>query len=174
MITFRNISENDLEMIGRWREKPRIDSVMTTHYTYDPIKQKAWYDKIFNSGLECFNWIILDSDIPVGFINLQNFNRNERYTEWGWYIGADNFFFGSIIPCYLYNMLFLKSNWIDTICAVVRSHNKSVIKLNLSYGYRIVKIGNDDGMVYMELDRDTWASNKRWHKLNMIITGDQP
>jgi len=171
MITFRTISEDDIEMIGRWRQKPRIDSMMSTHYTYDPIKQKEWYDKIFGPGLDCFHWIILDSDRPVGFLNLQKFDKDRRYTEWGWYIGEDDFNFGSIIPCYLYNLLFNVSNLVDTIGAVVKKTNRNVIKLHLCHGYRLVKIDYD--MVYLELDKDTWLDNKRWHNLNMII-GEKP
>lgn len=172
MIKFRPIFIADLEMIGRWRSKPRINAVMNTHYDYCPKKQMEWYESICERGMKRFHWLILDDERPVGVMNLADyrpvFQKNpgmyEGETSWGFYIGEDDFKFGAIVPAYLYNHLFLDDYIIDIIHAEVRNNNKGVIKLHLSMGYVIDNIGIET--TNMILYRPEWLKQKKWHNLS--------
>lgn len=154
-------------MVGKWREKPRINHVMASKFTYCPIAQLQWYQRLFDKGMDAYNWIILDDCKPVGLINLADFNPNEGTTSWGFYIGDESFRFGPMIPPYLYNKLFLDYSRIHTIKAQVLWHNKHVIKLHLRHGYTID--GLEDDTLHMRLSKSSWACQTRWHDQKMII-----
>lgn len=167
MIRFRKIEPYDLEMVGRWREKPRINAVMASQVTYNYLNQLNWYNRLFDSGYDGLNWIILDDTKPVGLICLSDFKPCLGTTSWGFYIGDDSFNLGAMIPPYLYNKLFLEHSKIETIKAQVLFHNKKVIKLHLSHGYTIDGLENDT--LHMRLTKPAWSCQKRWHGLKMII-----
>lgn len=167
MITFRKIDVPDLHMIGKWREKPRINDVMTSKYTYFPVVQLSWYERLVHKGMDEYNWIILEDDRPVGLINLADFKPYEGETSWGFYIGDDSFKFGPMIPPYLYNKLFIDDSKIHTIKAQVLWHNQKVIKLHLKHGYTID--GMEDDTMHMRLSKTSWACQTRWHDSKMVI-----
>ena len=167
MIRFRKLEPYDLGMVGKWREKPRINAVMASQVKYNYFSQLDWYNRLFNSGYDGLNWIILDDLRPVGLINLQDFKPAIGESSWGFYIGEDDYKMGAMIPPYLYNHLFFKYRNMHTIKAQVMFHNKRVIKLHLSHGYTIDGLENDT--LHMRLSKSSWSCQNRWHGLQMII-----
>ena len=172
MITFRHIDYEDLEMVGRWREKPRVTKYMATDCVYSEESQRKWFEGLVEKAMRKLTWVIECDFKPIGLINMADTSWMNRKTSWGYYIGEDDYtHLGAFIPCYFYNMIFSKR--FNTIQAEVFSANKPVIAMHLLHGYEIMgvdiggvkKNGKSHDITIMHLARETWESKKRFHHL---------
>ena len=85
MIELRDIEDDDLEALFRWRGEPEVDRWM---YSDPPSLEQhiAWF-RAFRADPDRMGWIISLDGRPCGSITLNGVTSPQRRAQWGWYIG---------------------------------------------------------------------------------------
>ena len=135
MISFREVGEEDAEIILRWRTSERVSKWMVTDVENDLQKQKQWLASCYNNP-SYYHWMILVNDKPAGIINVSNYSEVQKITSWGFYLGEIDFLgFGAFIPGYIYSFIFNRL-LVNRIDVEIFDDNREVIDLHLFYGYQ--------------------------------------
>ena len=167
MISFREIVIDDAKKILDWRTSERITKFLNSDMSYDVDAQKRWLEGSFNKP-NYYHWIIKYGGEDAGLLNFVDWNREDKTTSWGFYIGEESALgVGGLVPPYFYNFAFDKLS-VDKILAEVFYNNTSVIDLNLKQGYTfdpnrdhvIEKNGKTILMVCMSLDKQDFKASK--------------
>ena len=134
MIGFREIEIEDAKTILDWRTSKRITKFMNSDLNYDIDNQKRWLKGSFNKP-SYYHWMIQYGGKDVGLLNFVDWNKEERTTSWGFYIGDESALcLGGLVPPYFYNFAFDKLG-VDRVFAEVFYNNTGVIDLHLNQGY---------------------------------------
>ena len=89
-------------MILRWRTNPRVTRYMLTDIDSNIEKQQNWYNEVVLACKPIEHWIISHNNIPIGLLNLENYNSSLYQTSWSFYIGESKHqILGGLIPAYL-------------------------------------------------------------------------
>ena len=167
MISFREIVINDAKKILDWRTSERVTTFMNSDMNYDVEAQVRWLERSFNKP-SYYHWIIQYEGNDVGLLNFIDWNRKNKTTNWGFYIGEDCARgVGGLVPPYFYNFAF-DILGVDKIFAEVFYNNTDVIDLHLKQGYKfnverdhvIEKKGKSILMVCMSLDKKVFKASK--------------
>jgi UDP-4-amino-4,6-dideoxy-N-acetyl-beta-L-altrosamine N-acetyltransferase len=167
VISFREIEIEDAKTILDWRTSERVTKFMNSDMKYDVDAQKRWLEDSYNKP-SYYHWIIQYSGNDVGLLNFVDWNKENRTTSWGFYIGEDSALgVGGLIPPYFYNFAFDQLS-VDRVLAEVFYDNTGVIDLHLKQGYVfdpirdhvIEKSGRSILMVCMSLDKKEFKASK--------------
>lgn len=85
MIELRDITDDDLELLFRWRNEPEVDRWM---YSQPPTldQHRAWF-AAFRADADRRGWIISLDGRPCGSLTLTGLTSAQRRARWDWYIG---------------------------------------------------------------------------------------
>lgn len=140
---------------------------MITEVAYDIEAQKRWITGIY-ARADYYAWVIVHDSVPVGFINIQDFDFPNLQTSWGFYKGITGFpGVGAKIVPFLYNWLFFTVG-IQSISTTVFHENTKAMNLYLQYGHthlpekdRIIqKCGREMLLATLSLSLDAWNKEK--------------
>lgn len=140
-ISVRNMLQEDLELILKWRTDPDITKYMKTDFEATIATQRKWYERIQEDASKKY-WIIEINDIPAGVVCLTDIDYDAKTCEWGYYVGEKNLrsFAAAIsIECSLYDYVFEGMGFREIFCECL-SFNTGVIKLHEYCGNHINKI----------------------------------
>jgi RimJ/RimL family protein N-acetyltransferase len=84
--TLREICENDLENIMRWRMDEDITRYMNTNPKLTIEGQKKWFSSICQNSDVFYRLIEVDG-VPAGVINLTRLNAEDGDIGWAYYVG---------------------------------------------------------------------------------------
>ena len=132
---FRNITEDDLEMIMNWRTLPEVTSYMYTDFEPNLEQQREWYTAI-GKDPHRLDWIIEADGTDVGLVSIVKIDPVNHRAEWGYYLGSTDVRGKGIgksvelnILAYVFDELKL-----NKLCGEVFRDNKLVIEIHQKYG----------------------------------------
>ncbi len=166
-ISFREVETDDARMILDWRVSPQVSKYMITDIPYDIEMQRKWIESIYTRS-DYYTWVVLYDNVPIGCINIQDFDFANSQTSWGFYKGASGFpGVGSMILPFLYNWLFLVVG-IQNISTMVFYENVKAMNLYLKYGHTLIpekdriihKYGREMLLATLSLSQQTWDREK--------------
>ena len=129
------LKHEDIEMVRLWRTKPEIVANMEYRGDITPKMQEKWYQKVNND--QNFYFVSYCKGIPVGLVNLKDYDENEKNAEGGEFIGEPektDLFFGlrAALAMYDYGFEYIG---LDKITIHVLRDNPGAIRLNLMMGF---------------------------------------
>jgi len=89
-VDFRNIQEEDLEMLRNWRNSETISKYMFTNKHISAEDQMNWYRKI-SDDVSSHYWIVVCQTEPIGFASLVPAEKADDTYEFGLYLGNPYF-----------------------------------------------------------------------------------
>lgn len=171
MLSFREVTLPDAEMILRWRTQPRVAEMMITSVNDDINEQRRWLKNSYDSP-SYYHWIMQKDGRDVGLVSASHIDRQNGTASWGLYVGSDaDLGVGATVPAYFYNFLFDQPLGINTITAEVLEANSTVVRMHTIYGYQRTPefdfdaevAGSRKRMLTMALTRENWARQVRFH-----------
>jgi RimJ/RimL family protein N-acetyltransferase len=167
MFTFREIEKTDAQMILSWRTSNRVSKYMNTPVNHGVEDQEQW---IISSRTrsDFYHWLIVFQEKPIGYISLNEFDREAKTTSWGFYIGEEEEAgLGGLVSPYFYNFCF-DALGVKKVNAEILYFNTRVIELHLLHGYEftperdrlLTKKGKDILQVAMSLDKARFKKSK--------------
>lgn len=171
------ITNNDLELIAKWRMLPEVTAYMYTDPVLTLDGQMKWFDYI-NNRKDCKYWIIEFNEKKIGVINLCNIDYYNKRCSWAYYIGDMCFRakgIGKTLECNIYDYVFNTLN-LNKLCCEVFSSNEKVIKLHEIFGSdiegklkeHIFKNGAFHDIVIMGISKNKWEQLKANYKYEKI------
>lgn len=160
-------------MVLKWRSSEFVSRFMISEVDHDLDTQKRWFNSV-SARRDCRYWVVESiQEHSIGVINLTNINQAAKTAEWAFYIGDTDFAnLGGMIPPYLYNHVFTNTP-INKLIAEVVAENNIVLKLHALHGYvedtskqsTFIKDEQTRVLKSLCLDKTTWQSKKRFHKM---------
>lgn len=132
-IRFVNILDTDKiikEKVRQWRNKKEIRKWMFSQDIISNGEHQKWLEGLSKRSEDRF-WVVYFKDIPMGAAYLQHINIENRTTEWGFYIGEDDYRsrgFGKMILFNLLEEIFDRMGF-QMLLTRVLSNNAVAIKL---------------------------------------------
>tara|TARA_Y100000294_G_scaffold36201_1_gene31710 strand:+ start:192 stop:2381 length:2190 start_codon:yes stop_codon:yes gene_type:complete len=82
----RKVLETDLELIRRWRNQKKVRDLFLTNHVINKTEHLRWWKK-FKKDKSKFIWIIESNSIPVGVIQIYNYDRDKKQCWWSAHLG---------------------------------------------------------------------------------------
>ena len=178
MISLREIREDDLEMIMRWRMDPEITRFMDTNPKLTIESQKKWLSSL-EKNENTMNWLVLVDNIPVGLIHLIDIDWDGLNSSWGYYIGEKDYRSLKLaisLEMSLYDYVFGVLGF-NEIHNEVFSLNSGVVKLHIACGNEVIKEvkgevekeGIKYDVTHLSITKEKWdliREHKKYEKIN--------
>ncbi|MGB0898601.1 MAG: UDP-4-amino-4,6-dideoxy-N-acetyl-beta-L-altrosamine N-acetyltransferase [Psychrobium sp.] len=165
-VSFRPITEQDIELVRQWRNSQRVNSQMLNQQMITQESQRAWFESIKNNSSQKHFLCLLDQR-PVGVLNFVDITNDD--CEWGCYIGEERVLpgIGLVLEAaalyYSFNHLNIK-----LLNANVLADNKGPQAMHRLFGYQELtakNVTNASGDVLTMscfcYQREQWALNYR-------------
>lgn len=135
---FRNIKEDDLEMILAWRTNPEVTRYMFTDPDLSLEKQRRWFERIAADPTR-LDWIINADSEDVGLVSLVRIDDVNRRCGVGHYLGAPNARGKGIGKAVELNILayVFETLKLNKFCAEVLAFNEKAIRLHQKCGSKV-------------------------------------
>ncbi len=169
-INFENIiscSEVELKKIKDIRNEDNIRKNMRTKHKILIKEHSEWFEKIKNSKKNFFYVIKYKNNI-IGGLGLSNYNKNELFGEWSYYISEKTKFIGLGASIeYKAIEYFFNSYKLNSLFCYVLKHNSSVLKMHNRFGFEKIKFINYfkynkhkneiSDAIYLQLKKSKWS-----------------
>jgi UDP-4-amino-4,6-dideoxy-N-acetyl-beta-L-altrosamine N-acetyltransferase len=180
MISLRNVTPADKEMIRTWRNLAEIRKYMYTDHVITPEEHNAWFQRI-TADSSCKYWIIVCDDEDVGLVNLYAIDRHNERCYWAFYVVSSNVRgkgVGTFCEYFVLQHVFddLKLN---KLCCEVLDFNQGVVRMHKSFGFvqeglfrkHVVKDGEGHDVICLGLLREEWEANRSALKAKLQSKG---
>jgi len=134
-IDLTRLTENDIELVRKWRNSPEIQQFMEFREEITPEMQQQWFVSVNN--VNNFYFIIHYKDQKIGLINTSNVNWEDVSSEGGIFLWDDKYYetfvpvWASLIELETTFLVFgATASYIKTL-----KDNPRAIKLNTHLGY---------------------------------------
>ncbi len=135
-----NVNDELKEKVRLWRNKEEIRKYMLNQHIITKEEHLNWIESLKNRNDWKF-WVVFVDEIPIGTVSLQNIDYKKLASEWGFYIGEDDYRgsgIGAIIEFslleYFFNILKFR-----TLNGIVLEKNVPVIRMHKKFGFKIKK-----------------------------------
>lgn len=136
LVEFRNIQNNDLPLILKWRNSSKVRNMMRNTKKITKEEHREWFYKTSKNKNQ-FNKILVYDNNPYGFANFNIDKKDVKVGEWGIYIG--NEFapkgMGKVLGWEMLNFIF-EELCMDTIQAKIFTYNFVSLKFHEKMGFR--------------------------------------
>lgn len=176
-LKFKAITEDDAELLLKWRTDPEITKNMFTDLSNPSVaSQQAWIRSV-NQRDDFRGYLICDDDTPVGFLCFSDIDWHNQRCSTGSYIydRAPRLKYSATLHTYICNYVFhcLKLN---KIVNYVMNANEKVLKIQLLHKTRLVghfkehifKHGKFHDIHIFEQLKSDWINQKQHFPLSQI------
>jgi len=169
-IDFCKLSEEHLEMVRNWRNKPEISKYMYTDQYISEEEHFNWFKKI-KSDLAKKYWVVRLDGEYVGVVNLYDIDIKNKRCYWAYYLAEPSVRgkgLGRLIELNILNYVFEKLG-LNKLCCEVLKFNELVVKIHQKYGSKIegtfrkhiFKQGVFHDIVCMGILKEEWEDIKK-------------
>lgn len=166
-VTLRQLTEDKLELVRRWRNDPKIQQYMSYREHITPEMQRAWFQRINNE--HNFYFIIVYQDREIGLINIRDVDYENKCGEPGIFVWDDEYL-DSDVPMrasLCLGSLIWDQLELDYLTIHVLRSNKRAIDYNLLLGFK--RLPNQDHLELQEYRLTRQEAKNPAKKLLTII-----
>jgi UDP-4-amino-4,6-dideoxy-N-acetyl-beta-L-altrosamine N-acetyltransferase len=148
-LALRQLQHDDIEMVRRWRNDPKVSSFMAFREHISKEQQEAWFKSVDNENNHFF--IIEDPSGPVGMCELKKIDR-EKFSAEGGIFFYDEQTRNSpqcVAVAVLVSDYGFKRLGLLKIYAQILDDNPRAIRFNKCLGYELVEQGEAGKSVYV-------------------------
>ncbi len=160
-ITFKPLSEANLEMVRIWRNSDDVRLFMQYQEIISPEQQQTWFQQLDKSTNYYF--VAYQNEIPFGIYNIKDVDFNMGIGESGVYLKNRNIWEGDIsmrgtlsILIFAFEILKLKT----LRCHVLKS-NKKVLVYNEQMGFQINEKVDNEISYELLLNKEGFYASKK-------------
>jgi len=173
-IRFTRLSEDDIELVRKWRNHPSIKKYMVYREYISPEMQEAWFRSVNNNDNLYF--IIEYKGKKIGLINGKDINWEEKSMETGIFIW-DRYYRKTHIPT-LCTIIFAELGvaiWGLKPRATILRSNERALKYNKMLGFKVIEDDPTKEYVRLSMEKDSMGFIARKLKAAInLFAGDEP
>ena len=155
-IDILTIDDGLKEKVRCWRNQDNVRKFMLKQHI---ISKKEHLAQLSGLVKDTF-WVVFINDNPIGIVNLQNINREKLISEWGFYIGEEDYRgkgFGREILYKLLDRFFGRMGF-ETLLTTVLSSNATAIRIYEGFGFEKTSEGF---AITFKYTKDDWLKYKK-------------
>lgn len=150
------------EKVRLWRNKDEIRNCMISKHLITKEEHRRWLERLKKCEKQKF-WVVFSDKIPIGAVYLQDINKANRSSEWGFYIGENEYKSKGLSKKILLKLLsiFFDEMGFETLLTKVLSSN--VIALNLYMQFKFQKadpVETPEGVINLSFSRKQWLKSR--------------
>lgn len=160
-ITFKPLSEANLEMVRNWRNSDDVRLFMQYQEIITPVQQQTWFQQLDKTTNYYF--VTYHNEMPFGVYNIKDVDFNIGIGEVGVFLKSRNIWESdssmrgsiglAVIAFQILKLTILK-------CHVLKS-NKKVVAYNQQMGFQINEKVDNDISFELLLTKEDFYSNKK-------------
>ena len=162
-IRFVNILEVDdilKERVRCWRNKEEVRKGMFTQHIISREEHANWLEDLKNRNDRKF-WIVFFENVPIGSVNLQNIHDAKLTSEWGFYIGEDEYRGKGLGKCILFKLLEMFFEEMKFKMLITKTLFNNNVALELYKKFRFKETGKipfkpEVPIVVLEFSNEDW------------------
>jgi len=169
-IKFENILKaNDeiKEKVRRWRNKEEIRKFMLNHHIITKEEHLNWIGDLKNRNDWKF-WVVFVNEIPIGSVYLQKIDYKKLTSEWGFYIGEDDYLGKGLGKCILFKFLkiFFDEMNFQILFTKVVSNNIAALNIYKKFRFKMINdfFDNQYKVVLLKFTQKDWSKWKEMLK----------
>jgi len=169
-IKFENILKvNDKikERVRQWRNKEEIRKYMLSQHIITKEEHLNWIESLKNRNDWKF-WVIFVDEIPIGSVYLQNIDLKKLTSEWGFYIGEDDFKGKGLGKHILFKLLefYFEEMKFEVLFTKVISNNIAAINIYRKFKFKMINdfLDNQKKVVLLKFTKKDWSKWKEMLK----------
>lgn len=170
-IRFRHITQDDAQLLLKWRSSPRINDMMFTDIGEINIEQQRLWLERCEARDDFVHFIIEGDGEPVGYLSYSGIDRANGCCSSGSYFGTPEAArkYGGYVHAYFMDYMFYVLGMRKSVIQIINA-NQRVIKLQHLLGLRevgvlkkhILKNGVAMDVYIFEIFKTDWES-RRWN-----------
>ena len=165
-IKFENILKVNDEIKGKvrqWRNKEEIRKYMLSQHIITREEHLNWIESLKNRNDWKF-WVVFVDELPIGSIYLQNIDYKKLTSEWGFYIGEDDFKdkgLGKYILLKLLELYFEEMKF-EVLFTKVLSDNIAALNIYRKFKFKMINdfLDNQRKVVLLKFTKKDWSKWK--------------
>lgn len=183
MVSFRDLTPGDKDMIRAWRNLPEIRKYMYTDHVISEQEHEAWFQRITKDA-SCRYWVIVCDGEDVGLVNLYGIDRTNRRCYWAFYVVSPNVRgkgVGSFTEYFVLRYVF-DDLQLNKLCCEVLDFNQGVVRMHKGFGFvqeglfrrHVIRDGTPHDVVCLAILREEWEANRNDldQKVHRKLTGE--
>ena len=164
-INIIELQEGLKEKVRQWRNKEEIRRFMLTQHIVSKGEHLQWIEGLKHRNDWKF-WVIFLKDIPIGSVYLQNINYEKISSEWGFYIGEEEYKRKGLSKAVLLKLLeiFFDEMKFATLFTKILSDNIVALNLYRKFKFKqIEKASFEDKreVVILGFSKEDWMKYRR-------------
>ncbi|MBA7578691.1 hypothetical protein ES708_20556 [subsurface metagenome] len=139
---------------------------MLNRHTITKEEHLKWFSSLRYSNQYKF-WVVYVDKVPIGTVYMQDINYTKKTSEWGFYIGENNYIgkgYGKRVLLKFLQIFFDKLGF-EKLITRVTVDNNIAIKLYRGLGFRTIR--EKGGVIVMEYKEEDLIKMKRKEELNI-------
>lgn len=174
-IELRRLTENELELMMKWRMREDIANNMFSSVELTIKEQRKWFKKL-QSDRSQVRWIIFADNIPIGSMYLVDIDYTNKRCESGWFVAEKeyrSFKLAMSLQQNMYDYVFDEMGF-NRLCGYALGINSMLLKLVKLCGMEeegilrqhIYKDGIFHDVTVVGLTKDQWQIKKQQFNYN--------
>ena len=167
-IKFKNILKvnNEIkEKVRQWRNKEEIRKYMLSQHIITKEEHLNWIESLKNRNDWKF-WVVFVDEIPMGSVYLQNIDFKNLTSEWGFYIGEDDFKGKGLGKYILFKLLefYFEEMKFEVLFTKVLSDNIAALNIYRKFKFKIISdfLDNQRKVVLLKFTKNDWS---KWREV---------
>lgn len=160
-ITFKPLSETNLEMVRIWRNSDDVRLFMQYQEIITPEQQQTWFQQLDKASNYYF--VSYQNEVPFGVYNIKDVNFNLGFGEPGAYLKNRDYWEGDLaMRCALSIIIFaFEILKLTNLKIHVLKSNKKVLAYNQQMGFQISETADDSISFELHLNKEDFYANKK-------------
>lgn len=164
-ITFKPLSEANLEMVRIWRNSDDVRVYMQYQEIISKENQLKWFQELDKS--KNFYFVAYENGFPFGLYNVKDVDFEKKTCEPGVFLKSKEFWEGGLAmrgSLAIGDFIFKKLN-LEALIIHVLKNNEKVLAYNKKMGYQILNEDSESISYELTLKRDEFYENKITSKI---------
>lgn len=169
-INFENILKvNDeiKERVRQWRNEEEIRKYMLNQHIITKEEHLNWIESLKNKNDWKF-WVVFVEETPIGSVYLQNIDFKNLTSEWGFYIGEDDFKGKGLGKYILFKLLkfYFEEMKHEVLFTKVLSDNIAALNIYRKFKFKMISdfLNNQRKVEILKFTKKDWSKWKEMLK----------
>ena len=162
-VNILKVNDEIKEKVRQWRNKEEIRKYMLNQHIITKEEHLSWIESLRNRNDWKF-WVVFVDEIPIGSVYLQNIDFKNLTSEWGFYIGEDDFKGKGLGKCILFKLLefYFEEMRFEVLFTKVVSNNTVALNMYKKFEFKIIHsfLDNQRKIVFLEFTKNDWLEQK--------------
>ena len=151
------------EKVRQWRNKDDIRKYMLNQHIITKAEHLSWIESLRDRNDWKF-WVVFFDKIPIGSVYLQNINFKNLTSEWGFYIGEDDFKGKGLGKCILFKLLefYFEVMRFEVLFTKVVSNNIVALNIYKKFKFKVINnfLDNQRKIILLKFTKKDWFEQK--------------